>query len=103
MLNRNVISKIELCNKKSLLGYQENSSVFWKIYLYDYTTMHELRKLFERQRFDGVGFEQTVTYESRLDIIMRFIIDKDITGLSWITLPGKKYKVIDEMDRITTC
>lgn len=39
------------------------------------------------------------TYESNLPYVLRFMVDKDITGCGWVTLPAGKYRLEENKSR----
>ena len=45
----------------------------------------------------------TSTFESNIQFALRFMIDKDIVGASWVKCPAGKYKLIDENKKQSQC
>lgn len=42
-------------------------------------------------------------FESNVNYAERLLIDKDVSGMSWIHLPSKKYKRIKSSKHISSC
>lgn len=100
--NENVYS-IELVDKKSIFHYSDNIDKFIKIVLYYPKHVSMLRDEFEKGfKFFDLNFEN-MTYESKINFPLRFMIDNGITGMSWIELPKGKYKYIPHKQKISTC
>ena len=50
-----------------------------------------LRMLFEREeRICGINLPSK-TFESNIPFALRFMVDKQITGMGWMRIPAKKY------------
>jgi len=46
--------------------------------------------------FGKSKFYDTQTYESNLNFLLRFMVDKEMAGGSWITLPAGKYTILTQ-------
>lgn len=87
------VRSIELVKKASVMHYQEGLGTFLKIYTVLPKYVNQLRTVFESQ---GYKYKETacfgqVTYESNLPYALRFMIDNEIVGMSWIRIAEKKY------------
>lgn len=101
------VSSIEIVVKESLLNYKgekENKKEFLKITLNNYEMMSKVRSKFESGVLivDRAEF-QMVTYESSLLYTLRYMIDMDIRGMSWITIPAKKYTIMSPKKKQSSC
>lgn len=88
------------------MNYQAEKSNFLKIYVNLPKYLSQLRTLFEKetvlyQKKSGVFSE--VTFESGLPFNMRFMVDNQINGMSWIGIDPDQYILRDEKDKISTC
>ena len=86
------------------MHYQAEKATFLKIYTALPKYVNQLRTLFENGSFSypkGVnGLFETVTYESNLPYALRFMIDNEIVGMSWIKIPAGKYKIRNRADKL---
>ena len=102
------VSHIELAMKSSIMFYQEKQSQFLKIYVTLPKFVSQLRGHFEK---DSVIFRNKqavfseVTYESNVPFGLRFMIDTDMRGMSWVKIKPSSYKVrnLYSAERISTC
>lgn len=87
------IQEIEVVKKESIWGFNNNiKTPFFKIYVNNSRNITRLRGGFERGE---VHFEElfplgTVTYDN-INYLLRLMVDCEITGMSWITLPKGSY------------
>ncbi len=51
----------------------------------------------------GQKYGGSSTYESNIPFALRFMIDKDIGGMSWVKLFPGKFTKRDSSERITSC
>lgn len=100
---KKVVEKIEMVLKESFLEFKGDETVtrFLKIFIHDYEYMPKMRKLFEKGFDINNQFYQSMTFESNVSFLLRFLTDKRIGGNSWITLPKEKYKIISDLN--STC
>ncbi len=74
------IRDLSICQKTNIYNYSDSPKVIFS-----------LRDMFEHGfEFNGCHFEK-MTYESKVNFPLRYMIDRDIVGMSWITLPEQKY------------
>ena len=76
------------------MNYQAEKANFLKIYVNLPKYLSQLRTLFEKetvlyQKKSGVFSE--VTFESGLPFNMRFMVDNQINGMSWISIGAGNY------------
>ena len=50
-----------------------------------------LRRVFEEGFMSGKVHIKETTYESNVPYALRFMIDRDISGMSWVEVPAGKY------------
>lgn len=89
------VRSIELVLKSSVMHYQSKQGTFMKIYTTLPKYVSQLRTLFEN---GGYTYKKHplfyhVTYESNLPYALRFMIDNEIVGMSWIRVNAGKYTV----------
>ena len=61
------------------------------------------RRILERGIKVGQSHKQFKTYESNLPYVLRFMVDKDVTGGGWITLPAGSYEVREASKTVSRC
>lgn len=98
----NHIHSVELVLKESLWGYNGNvQSPFLKIVVNDPRSIGRIRTAFERGDVRFQNMFHPLTSFDNISYILRAMIDCNITGMSWITLPAGKYSQVK--DKISTC
>ena len=92
-----IVKAVELItDKASVMHYQADKATFIKIYVSLPKYVNQLRSNFENGSFSypkGNNIFEQVTYESNLPYALRFMIDNEIGGMSWIKVPAGKYTV----------
>ncbi|OWB54297.1 hypothetical protein B5S28_g142 [[Candida] boidinii] len=100
------ILKIDIAMKESIWGYNNNTKLpFLKVYVSNQKFIGKLRSGFERgevQYKDLFPPSGTMTFDN-IQYLLRMMIDNKITGMSWMTAPAGKYKVIDQYSKVSTC
>jgi DNA polymerase delta subunit 1 len=91
-------------DKASVMNYQSDKATFLKIYTGLPRYVNQLRTLFENGSVSypkgaGSPFEQ-VTYESNLPYALRFMIDNEIVGMSWIRVRAGRYRLRERADKL---
>ena len=72
----NYIKSVEVVERTSIMGYQPNGAVkMYKIYT-NYVTM--ARKIIEQKNY--------LTYEASIQMVIRFMVDKQFGGFHWLKL-----------------
>ncbi|RLV89888.1 DNA polymerase delta catalytic subunit [Spathaspora sp. JA1] len=103
-VNYEGIDRVEFTLKETIWGYNRNiKTPFFKLFVNSSRTITRLRTAFEKGeiRFENL-FTETVSYDN-INYLMRLMIDCKITGMSWITLPKTKYKMIPDDLKISSC
>jgi DNA polymerase delta subunit 1 len=81
----------------------DKNQTFLKVYTQLPKYVNQLRSFVEKGlTFNGVQF-WTTTYESNLPHALRFMIDNQIVGMSWIEIKKDSYYVRQTHNHITTC
>jgi|LauGreDrversion4_2_1035121.scaffolds.fasta_scaffold60721_1 DNA polymerase delta subunit 1 len=89
------VKAVELVrDKASVMHYQAEKGIFLKIFTGLPRHVNQLRTLFEQGQFSyrGDGMFETVTYESNLPYALRFMIDQQVVGMSWIRVKAGCYR-----------
>lgn len=104
VIGREVVSELEVVEKASLTEFRHPDlglQKFLKIYIDDASKVSKIRETFEKGfSLNDIDFDSR-TYESSIDFKLRFMVDKDMGGMSWMTLPGGKFKVISKHKQIS--
>jgi len=95
------VKSIELSWKNTIFEFNNDMENYLKITVSTPKVVSKLREIFERGfEFRGIKFEHQ-TYESKVNFPLRYMIDRGIVGMSWITLPKTKYTI--RQNKITNC
>lgn len=93
-------------DKRSILGYvADTNQAFYKIYVATPNLVPTVKRVLE----DGLevpGFGRlhgVLTFESNVPFVLRFMIDKDITGAGWLECPKGTYRVRGEREKESHC
>mgnify|MGYP003365491294 FL=1 len=100
----NSVSSIEVVPRQSIWGYSGDTKIpFWRVYTKQPHMINKLRTGFERGHitFESWFSSGTTTYDN-IAYTLRCMIDCQIVGMSWITLPKGKYTVVPEDRRVST-
>ncbi len=99
----NLVKEIEIVEKTNVFMYTDKIESYLKIVLYQPKNVATLRDYFEKNlTYQGIPFERT-TYESKINFPLRFMIDRNVVGMSWIRVKHNKYKIINNNDKISHC
>ena len=103
----NSIIDLHIVNKIDFKNYHSAEERFIKITLKSSKLITPLREAFENGEFSdlkryGYSFD-TKTYESKVALPLRYMIDNGIVGISWVTFPKGKYRVIEGKGCISNC
>lgn len=100
------INDISIALKESIWGFSNNTKTpFFKVVVSNAKDISKLRTAFER---GDVRFEnffsggQAPTFDN-INYLLRLMIDCKVTGMSWVTLPKGKYKLVDSNLGLSTC
>jgi DNA polymerase delta subunit 1 len=90
-LAKGQVLQITTVCKKSIYGYDPNPPVpVYKIVVDVDGTLNRTRALVEQLEHWHLR-----AYESNIKTVLRFMIDHDIVGCSWVTLPAGQYRLRD--------
>ncbi|KAJ2000690.1 DNA-directed DNA polymerase delta, partial [Coemansia thaxteri] len=89
------VVNIEMYMKEPLFGYHGNvKAPFFKVIVRNPKLVRAVSQVVKRGfNVPGVGLYSSTFYESNLEYIIRFMVDTDIVGASWVELPAGKYTV----------
>ena len=94
-------------DKKSIMGYESPHTHFFKVMVAMPTLIPTLKRIMEEGvDLAGVtapnGYEYSA-FECNVPFVLRYMIDNDISGAGWLTLPKKTYQVRQPADKKTHC
>lgn len=101
-------------NKKSIMGYDPSHTKFLKVYVGMPGMIPKLKTIMEDGitlpgilNADGAEVRESIIfqpYECNVPYVMRYMIDRDITGASWLSLPKGTYNLRQsESEKGTHC
>lgn len=86
------------------MNYQSKKQRFLKIYVSHPKFVAPLRTIIERTaRIAGEDLISETTYESNIPFALRFMVDNDIGGMTWIRVEKGKWKIRHERKKETRC
>lgn len=90
---------------QSLLGYHfEELREFIKIFVAMPSMVAGVKRLLEDGvQISGAGMLRGQTYESNVPFVLRFMIDKDISGADWVEFPAGTYSIKNHVDQVSRC
>ena len=95
------MKSIEIDKKINIYNYKNKLKEYLKITLYQPKNVSYLRDQFEKGIvFNNCIFDRT-TYESKINFPLRFMIDRNIVGMSWVKIQEGKY--IISQNKISCC
>ena len=103
-----VIYSVQLTMRESIYGFQNNTQTpFIKITVTDPKYISSVRGLIEGRNANwmnmwGRSMNEIMTYDN-LQYVMRFMVDLDIFGMSWITVPAGKFKLVAPSSKHSNC
>lgn len=100
----NFVVSVDIVQKSSVMNYHGNQkNDFFKITMALPKHVAPARDILEEYGINlpEVGNKIYQTYESNLPFALRFMIDRDISGVSWVQIPAKKW--IKTNPLISTC
>ena len=87
---RDAVLEIELVEKYPIMNYQANIQKFLKIYCRHPNYVTKLRAFIESGvRLGTQDLLSQVTYESTMAYALRFMIDNDFGGMSWVRIQAR--------------
>ncbi|KAJ2599815.1 DNA-directed DNA polymerase delta [Coemansia sp. RSA 1722] len=86
---------IQMCMKEPLFGYHGNvKAPFFRIIVRNPKLVRPMSQMVKRGfNVHGIGHYAGTFFESNLEFTIRFMVDTDIVGASWIELPAGKYSL----------
>mmetsp|Transcript_20940 Transcript_20940/g.67436 ORF Transcript_20940/g.67436 Transcript_20940/m.67436 type:complete len:1107 (+) Transcript_20940:3-3323(+) len=90
----NPVVMVRPCQKKSIMNYSfGQQSVFLRIVTCLPSLVSTARRLLEQgMSLPSGGSHSFETYESNWAYVMRFMVDRDIQGMSWLSLTAGKWR-----------
>jgi len=96
------IINLEIVEKINIYNFHENKTRFIKITTLGPKMVSTLREFFEDGKINSdIPFTRQ-TFESKCPFSLRYMIDRGIVGMSWLTLPKNKYKIRENKKKIST-
>lgn len=92
-------------DRMSIYGYQFDRPLrLWKIYLSMPSFVPKLRAALEGGlTLPGCDYRSFQTYESNVPFLLRFLIDHEIAGCSWLEAPRGSYSVRHASNKQSLC
>jgi DNA polymerase delta subunit 1 len=103
------VQSVQLVLRENLFGFQGNKkAAYLKITATDPKHIPRLRSTFEAK--GGVNYRGLwkvddsglLTFDN-IQYVLRFMIDTGVTGMSWVTAPQGKYKLLEPSTRQSNC
>ena len=99
-----MVNRIEIIEKYPAIPYQPHPSKFLKIFTDKPKSVVDVRNEMEKNIFiNSRKYGGATTYESNIPFALRFMIDKDIGGMSWVSLASKSFKQRKSSEKISSC
>lgn len=94
--------------RENLYGFQGNQqSPYLKITVTDPKFINKVRTTIEsgNANWKGMwkGVDGTVMTFDSIQYVLRFMVDTKLAGMSWVEVPTKSYKLINENERQSNC
>lgn len=95
-----IIRSVEQVTKRSIMNYipGDPKQQFFKITLNNPQHASKAESvLFNKWKRSqsSIGTREDIVFEASLDYVLRFMIEFDLVGCSWVTLPAGKYRIAD--------
>lgn len=101
---RDAVLEIEIVEKYPIMHYQAEKQKFLKIYCSHPSYVSKLRPHLESGvRLAGRDVLSSVTYESNMPYALRFMIDNEFGGMSWVRIGAKNYTLRHHTQKKTHC
>ena len=101
---RDAVLEIELVERYPIMHYQAEKQKFLKIYCSHPQFVSKLRPVIEGGfRLGGRDILSQVTYESNLPYALRFMIDNEFGGMSWVRIGADNYTLRHPSEKKTHC
>jgi DNA polymerase delta subunit 1 len=96
------VVSVEIVSRMATEGYRTTSSPFFKITVALPGHVATLRGIMEKGINIGTQMFPFLTYESSTVFASRFMIDTDMQGCSWVTIPAEKYTLLNPYEQTST-
>ncbi|CAG8952705.1 hypothetical protein HYFRA_00008949 [Hymenoscyphus fraxineus] len=110
--HQQVIHTVTMLNRESLYHFKGNQQfAYIKITLIDHKMINKVRGIIESYGANWKGMFKPFMNGDRAHIqtfdsipyVMRFMIDCDIAGMSWVEAPAKAYTLVPNFERQSNC
>jgi DNA polymerase delta subunit 1 len=111
-----VLGVTYVTDHKSIMGYDTPHTKFLKIYLSLPGLVATLKRIMEeginlpgiKATASGNAADNTMmpvyqAFECNVPFVLRFMVDRDISGAGWMTLPAETYEIRDPANKETHC
>ncbi|MCP9257910.1 DNA polymerase [Dirofilaria immitis] len=102
----NLVIDLDIVYGASIYEYKKDlEQKFLKVYVRSPKLLNLCRRIFT----NGVKLtkegqvESLPCFETNIDFEIRFMIDHDLVGCAWVTLPAKKYRIVTGKEMISRC
>ena len=110
-LQQYVLGVEYMSDHKSIMGYETNHTQFLKVHLAMPTLVPTLKRVCEDGidlpgiLRNGVNAGTTILspFESNVPFVLRFMVDRDISGAGWISLLENTYQIRPASKKETHC
>lgn len=102
----NMVNDVEVFLKESIWGFTGGQQIpFLKIIVSNPRWASKIRTGFERGEvnFNNLFNPTGSTTFDNIQYLLRLMIDRKITGMSWLTAPAGKYELVTAKQRISNC
>ena len=101
---RDAVLEIEVVEKYPIMNYQAEKQKFLKIYCSHPTFVSRLRPIIEKgMNIGGKDCLSNITYESNMPYALRFMIDNEFGGMSWVRIGADQYSIRHPSEKKTHC
>jgi len=86
-------------SRKSIMGYESPHTQFLKVHVAMPTLIPALKRIMEEGidlpgvTLEDEGNSSNSPFECNVPFVLRYMVDQDIDGAGWLTLPAKTYQV----------
>jgi len=92
-------------DRKSIMGYNTSHTRFFQVYVSMPTMIPQLKRIMDEGITLPGMYESTSLqpFETNVPFVLRFMIDQEITGAGWLSLPANSYRLRPESEKKTHC
>ena len=99
-----VVKKIEIVQKQNIYGFENEMKSFMRIEIFLPRHIKMIKEMLEGGfEFPGVCTQIFDTFESNIDLKIRFMTDMNIVGCNWIEITHGNYKIRNKYDCMSRC